>query len=98
MNSIFEKADGFAWDKGNLDKNKKKHKVDNFECEEVFFNRPILIFQDEKHSKEESRHFVLGRTFKNRKLFIVFTMRNNKIRIISARNMSKKEKEVYEKA
>ena len=88
---------GFDWDKGNLDKNWLKHKVSNAECEEVFFNQPLLIIKDEKHSQKEKRCHALGKTESGRLLFMSFTIRNNTIRIISARDMSKKEQEQYEK-
>ena len=98
MRDVFESIVGFDWDSGNIDKNTKKHKVSNFECEEVFFNQPLLTFVDDKHSQKEKRFYILGRTLQNRKLFIVFTIRNNKIRTISARDMSRKERKIYEKA
>ncbi len=89
--------EGFEWDKGNTHKNLEKHNVANQESEEVFFNEPLIVNEDLRHSQVEKRLFCLGKTNKDRKLFINFTLRNNKIRIISARNMSKKEREVYEK-
>jgi len=62
----------------------------------VFFNQPLLVDEDYKHSKEEPRFFVLGKTDLERELLIVFTVRNNKIRVISVRDMSRKERKVYE--
>ncbi|MAG28893.1 hypothetical protein CL632_01980 [bacterium] len=97
MTKIFQFTT-FDWNKGNLDKNWKKHNVSNSECEEVFFNEPLLISEDEKYSQKEKRLQALGKTENNRLLFISFTIRNNNIRIISARNMSRKEKQHYEKA
>ncbi len=93
----FNKISGFEWDEFNQNKNWLKHKVFWTECEEVFFNDPLLIYQDEKHSNIEQRFYVLGKTGSFRHLFIVFTIRNCKIRIISARDMNKKEKLEYEK-
>ena len=87
----------FEWDKGNSDKNLKKHQVTNQEAEEIFFNEPLIIAEDQKHSAQESRFQSLGRTNKDRKLFLSFTIRFNKIRIISIRDMNKKEKKIYEK-
>lgn len=87
---------GFDWDSGNVDKNWTKHKVKAEECEQVFFNKPLLIFPDHKHSEKEKRHYVLGKTIDNKLLFISFTIRKNKIRIISARKMNKKEQKIYE--
>ena len=97
MDKLLKGVIGFDWDDGNRYKNEKKHQVQSVECEEVFFNKPLLLFADEKHSQNENRYYVLGKTRKNRKLFIVFVVRNNKIRVISARDMSKKEREIYEK-
>ncbi len=95
---IIENIIGFDWDKGNIDKNYIKHNVHWTECEEVFFNEPIIVENDIKHSsKNEVRYFVVGKTNSGRKLFLVHTIRNNKIRVISARDMNKKEREIYEK-
>ncbi len=94
-----ENMQGFDWDEGNIDKNWEKHKVDFRECEEVFFNHPLLINFDKKHSSQkEKRYQALGKTDRGRKLFIAFTLRDNKIRIISARDQRKEEKQKYEKA
>ena len=90
-------CDGFQWDDGNLSKSWLKHKVNPFEAEEIFFNQPLVILKDIKHSKEEDRFYSLGRTDQNRFLFICFTIRQRLIRIISSRDMSKKEKEVYKR-
>lgn len=86
----------FEWDKGNTDKNWKEHKVHFKEAEEIFLNKPLKIFKDVKHSQKENRFVGLGVTNKERKLYIVFTVRGKKIRIISARNQSKKERRLYE--
>lgn len=88
--------EGFDWNKGNLDKNWLRHKVKNSECEEIFFNQPLVMESDQKHSQAESRYYALGKTNDSRLLFISFTIRNNLIRIISARDMSRKERELYE--
>ena len=82
--------DGFDWDESNRDKNWIAHQVSVGECEEVFFNLPLLAQSDPTHSQAEDRYYVLGQTNAGRRLFIAFTVRNNKIRIISARDMSKK--------
>jgi uncharacterized protein len=87
---------GFDWDEGNQDKNWKKHQVSTGECEEVFFNLPLLMEEDAGHSQVEPRFLVLGQTNARRLLFIVFTIRQDKIRIISARDMSQKERNHYE--
>jgi uncharacterized DUF497 family protein len=88
-------CEGFEWDDGNIDKNWLKHKVSPAECEQVFFNRPLVIQEDIKHSEAEKRFYALGRTDSKRNLFIAFTVRKKRVRIISARDMSQKEKEVY---
>jgi uncharacterized protein len=88
----------FEWDSGNSNKNWGKHFVKNEEAEEVFFNMPLLVAEDVKHSAKESRFFCLGQTNSSRSLFISFTVRARKIRIISARDMNKKERKIYEKA
>ena len=92
---ILENCTGFEWDQGNSTKNWDQHDVSSWECEQIFFNRPLIIKRDKEHSKLENRYYVLGRTNVNRLLFAVFTVRNNKIRIISARDMTDKEIESY---
>jgi uncharacterized DUF497 family protein len=86
---------GFEWDKGNIDKNWIKHKVSSSECEQIFFNHPLLIQNDILHSTTEERYYALGKTDISRFLFVVFTVRNNLIRVISARDMSRKERKAY---
>jgi uncharacterized protein len=89
----------FAWDKGNEQKNWIKHKVAAEEAEEPFFADDYIILEDESHSRSVEQRFVLlGKTNKKRMLFIVFTTRADKIRIISARDANKKEVIFYEKA
>ncbi|MBI3754192.1 MAG: BrnT family toxin, partial [Deltaproteobacteria bacterium] len=88
--------EGFDWDKGNITKNWERHKVSHVECEEVFFSTPFVVKDDEPHSSVEDRYYVLGKTDKDRLLFIVFTIRKNKIRVISARDMNRKEIKIYE--
>jgi uncharacterized protein len=85
---ILEECTGFDWDQGNSTKNWDQHDVSNAECEQIFFNRPLIIKRDKEHSRLENRYYVLGRTNVNRFLFTVFTVRNDKIRIISARDMT----------
>lgn len=92
---ILRQCEGFEWDEGNINKNWLKHKVSPAECEQIFFNRPLVIQDDLRHSEVEKRFYALGRTDSKRNLFIVFTVRNKRIRVISARDMSRKEREVY---
>jgi uncharacterized DUF497 family protein len=89
------RIEGFDWDKGKIEKNWERHKVSFIECEEVFFNEPLILQENEVHSSAENRYYALGRTNDERLLFIVFTIRRNKIRVISARDMSKRERRVY---
>ncbi len=91
----FKNASEFEWDKGNIGKN-RKHKVEDRESEEVFFDEHRFIFKDIVHSGNEARFRIVGKTKKKRLLFIVFTRRAKKIRIISARDMNKKEVYLYE--
>ena len=87
--------DGFEWDEGNRDKNWLKHQVSNGECEEMFFNIPLLVADDIEHSQAEQRYFALGRTNNGRLLFVSFVIRAGKIRVISARDMHRKERKFY---
>ena len=95
--AIFEGISGFQWDKGNSTKNWEKHRVSMSECEEIFFNQPLIVADDEKHSELEKRFFALGKTDRGKTLFMVFTVRNDQIRVISARSMNRKEQDIYEK-
>lgn len=88
---------GFEWDEGNKDKNEEKHGVTHLECEEVFFKKPLIVAKDPKHSSRERRFKVLGCTNAKRLLFVSFTVRSRRIRVISARPMSRKERLTYEK-
>ena len=90
---------GFDWDEGNARKN-EKHNVSMAEVEQVFFNAPLLVLEDSKHSNQEPRFHALGKSDEKRLLHITFTLRQagEKIRIISARDMHKKERAIYEKA
>ena len=81
----------------NITKNWDKHDVSAIECEQIFFNKPLIIKRDSKHSKFENRYYALGRTNMNQLLFAVFTVRNEKIRIISVRDMTVPEMEKYQK-
>jgi uncharacterized DUF497 family protein len=95
-NFDINEVSGFDWDEGNIDKNKRKHNLDKWQIEEVFFNEPFLIYEDFGHSNKEYRWYALGKTDNELKLMVVFTVRNKLIRIISARKMNKKERAYYE--
>ena len=92
---IFAKFNGFEWDDSNRNKNREKNRVTWVECEEVFLNQPLYIMPDPLHSDVEERFYALGRTNSKRLLFLVFTIRKTKIRVISARDMHKKERKLY---
>ena len=94
----FNSIIGFDWDDGNNRKN-SKHGVSMSEAEQVFFNAPLLLLTDLKHSDQEPRFHALGRTNDDRLLHITFTLRhqNTEIRVISARDMHRKERDIYEK-
>lgn len=87
----------FQWDKGNIFKNIEKHNVTAQEAEEVFVNDPFIVSEDAKHSEQEQRFYGLGQTKTNRRLFVAFTIRDKKIRVISIRDMKKKERSIYER-
>lgn len=89
---------GFDWDEGNTRKSVKKHDVSQLEAEQVFFNCPLLLLHDIKHSQTEQRYHALGKTDTERLLHITFTLRKNErlIRVISARDMHCKERAYYE--
>lgn len=94
---MFEKIIGFEWDIGNKNKNFISHNVIDEECEEIFFDQNKKILKDVLHSGQEERCVVIGETKRRRLLFLVFTIRKNLIRVISARDLNKKEKKLYEK-
>lgn len=89
---------GFQWDEGNAEKNWLKHHVSQGECEETFFNTPLLVVADEAHSAAEARFYALGQTEAGRRLFVVFTIRGSLIRVISARDMNRTERKEYQRA
>jgi uncharacterized DUF497 family protein len=91
---------GFDWDGGNRDKSARKHRVTPAEAEQVFFNRPLLVLDDGRHSDVEPRFHALGRTDDGRFLHLTFTLRREgtMLRVISARDMIRKERIVYDRA
>lgn len=93
----FTKITEFDWDEGNARKN-DKHGVSMAEAEQVFFNEPLLVIDDTKHSQGECRFHALGKTNEVRMLHITFTLRNagESIGVISARDMHRKERKIYE--
>lgn len=96
----WDQVSGFDWDAGNSRKRAEKHDVSQAEAESIFFNDPLIVAQDAKHSGTEQRFNALGKTAQNRLLHITFTLRRNKtlIRVISARDMNQKERRLYGQA
>lgn len=90
--------EGFDWDAGNARKSEEKRGVTQAEAEQVFFNEPLFVTPDEKHSGSEHRYRALGETADGRRLMVVFTVRRSGalIRVVSARNMNAKERMLYE--
>ena len=95
FDEILAGLEGFEWDAGNSDKNWLNHQARQAEAEQALLNRPLLVTPDVGHSQFESRFFALGRTDRGRYLAIVLTVRTNRIRVISARPMSRAERRVY---
>lgn len=95
---LLAQATGFQWDAGNATKSWTKHGVSQAECEQLFFRRPLLIVADDQHSHVETRYVALGQTLGGRLLLVVFTLRGSLVRVISARPMSRREREVYRDA
>ena len=95
MAEIIENCQGFEWDDRNSSKNWHLHRVSDGECEEIFFNLPLIIALHNRRKTNESRFFALGQTETGRKLFVAFTVRNKLIRVISAREMTRSEGRKY---
>jgi uncharacterized DUF497 family protein len=91
-------CDGFDWDDGNAPKVRARHGVEPGECEQAFFGAPLLVSADLKHSLTETRWRALGMTLGGRAIYLVFTLRGSKIRVLAARNMNRKERRDYEQA
>ena len=94
--NLWTECTGFNWDEGNVNKNWEERGVADFECEEVFFNQPLIVRHDPKHSQHEARFYALGHTDSNRLLFVAFTVWRKLIRVISAREMTRGEGRIYE--
>jgi hypothetical protein len=95
LEEFLANLEGFAWDAGNSDKNWLDHHVRQTEAEQVLLNRPVVFAPDLKHSVTEARFMTLGRTDSGRYLAIVFTTRGTRVRVISARPMSRAERRAY---
>jgi len=92
---ILENCEGFEWDDGNSNKNWYLHRVSDGECEEIFFNLPLIAEMDRRREGTEQRYLALGRTDSDRHLFVAFTVRDKLIRVISGRDMTKSEERKY---
>jgi uncharacterized protein len=86
---------GFDWDEANAHKNWERHRVTPEEAEDIFFNEPLVVRGDVRHSKREKRYYALGQTGDGRYLFVAFTIRGPLLRVISVRDMNQREKEAY---
>jgi hypothetical protein len=86
---------GFDWDDSNIQKNWERHQVTPEEAEDVFFHEPLVVRSDVRHSQGEKRYYALGQTSGGRRLFVAFTIRRKLIRVISIRDMNRKEQEAY---
>jgi hypothetical protein len=90
-----EQVFGFDWDEANAQKNWERHQVTPEEAEDVFFNEPLVVRGDRRHSRFEERYYALGQTGQGRRLFLAFTIRRKMIRVISVRDMNRNEAETY---
>ncbi len=94
----FERITGFDWDDGNSRKSAEKHDVSQAEAESLLFNDPLIVAEDSRHSEGEPRFKALGKTTQGRLLHVTFTLRSDGalIRVISARDMRRKERRFYD--
>lgn len=88
---------GFDWDESNTVKNWERHKVTPEEAEDVFFQEPLVVQSDTRHSSREKRYWAIGRTSRGRLLFVAFMVRRKLIRVISVRDMNRREAEEYKR-
>ena len=92
-----ESCTGFQWDESNAHKNWERHRVTPEEAEDVFFHEPLVVRGDIRHSQRERRYYALGQTSGGRHLFVAFTIRKSLVRVISVRDMNRRERDVYAK-
>ena len=90
-----EHCEGFDWDLANIQKNWERHQVTQEEAEDLFFQEPLIVRGDVRHSRTEKRYYALGQTEVGRRLFVVFTIRQKLIRVISVRDMNRNESRIY---
>ena len=96
LDEFFAGLKGFEWDAGNSDKSWLSHRVRQTEVEQALLNRPVVVAADLRHSQREPRFVTLGRTDRGRHLTTVFTVRGDRVRVISARPMSRAERRIYD--
>lgn len=96
--NVLDLVVGFQWDEGNARKSQEKHGVRQGEAEQVLLNQPLIVVEDARHSAAEQRFNALGRSHDGRRLHLTFTLRDNGglVRVISARDMNKKERAIYD--
>ena len=94
--NVWKEPTQFQWDAGNHEKNWLKHRVTMAECEEAFFDPHKRLLGSALHAEHETRYVLIGRTQEHRVLFVVFTTRGQTVRVISARNVNKRERGLYE--
>ncbi len=92
---LLDDCTGFEWDEANTQKNWDRHWVTPEEAEDVFFNEPLVVRSDVRHSKRERRYYALGRTDGGRYLFVAFTIRGSLLRVVSVRDMNLRERSAY---
>jgi len=92
VREVLDECVGFDWDQGNVEKNWQRHRVAWWECEQALLQEPLLVKRDPAHSAHESRYVALGKTDAGRRLFLALTTRRKRIRVISARDMSRRER------
>ncbi|OGG12689.1 hypothetical protein A3D77_04195 [Candidatus Gottesmanbacteria bacterium RIFCSPHIGHO2_02_FULL_39_11] len=86
----------FDWNEANIT-HITNHNVTPEEAEEIFSDKNNVLIEDIKHSQLERRLLIIGKTQKGRILYQIFTRRGNKIRVISSRDINRKEIKLYEK-
>ena len=94
MEINLSQLEGFEWDEGNRSKSLEKHGITPLETEEAFFNF-YVVFPDQRHSASEPRYGMYGKTNQDKVLFISFTIRGRRARVISARHTNRQERKTY---
>lgn len=95
LDELVAQLEGFEWDGGNSAKNWRRRQVTQAEAEQTLLNHPLVVAADIKHSQKEPRFIALGQTDAGRGLMVVFTIRGRRVRVVSARSMSKAERKTY---